>query len=822
MKKITRGLSVVAALITGCMFQSANAQWLTSGTNIYNNNTGKVGIGTSTTTVPSGLLTVKGAGSVPAASWVAAGAPLFTGFGETAVGNADYILAMASTSNNGRPVFVGRRSRGTLALPTPLVSNDFIMSMLASGYDGTAFQNPATIDFFVDGAVSAGNVPTRISFVTGSNSTNRAERLKIGNTGDITINTNQLFVQKATGNVGIGSTTPVAKLDVAGNIKIADGTQGTGKVLTSDSTGLATWQTPVAGGNQWTTSGANISISNSGNVGIGTTAPDAKLHVAGNVKIVDGTQEFGRVLTSDATGLASWKDPATDNTRWSLTGNASINPANNFIGTTDGNPLILKTSNNERMRINQGGKVGIGISNPNHLLHINGGDLFVESSSGLIRLGYEGANEWQMATTGAGADLRWYTTTDGGTTITPRHYFSQNGDMGIGGFSGNRVPIGRLDVIGAGTTSSTNNLVLRNSNLDTIMRVRNDGRIGIGYNGTTYGRTINLGGTGINFYTASEAAFGGAVFPTDTSLILWSNSNANNYLVMQPSWGNVGIGTYTPNSKLHVNGRVGIGSNSISVNGQLELSADEGRKPSTSTWTIVSDARLKNIDGSYTKGLADILQLNPITYHYKSVGKRQFDEKALNTQSIGFTAQDVQKIFPEAVSTDDDGYLSLNIHPILIAQVNAFKEQQKQIEAKDATIITLQKDVETLKAQMSEMMKNFSSMKQTQEACCTATQSKASNQTETVENVETPVLEQNAPNPVNNTTVIRYKLPSTVKVAQMTITEAKGTVIKSFNLNAKGNGQVTLSAGTLATGTYFYSLITDGRKVATKEMQIIK
>ena len=84
------------------------------------------------------------------------------------------------------------------------------------------------------------------------------------------------------------------------------------------------------------------------------------------------------------------------------------------------------------------------------------------------------------------------------------------------------------------------------------------------------------------------------------------------------------------------------------------------------------------------------------------------------------------------------------------------------------------------------------------------------------------MLEQNAPNPVNNTTVIRYKLPSTVKAAQMTITDAKGTVIKSFNLNAKGSGQVTLSAGTLSTGTYFYSLITDGRKITTKEMQIIK
>lgn len=47
----------------------------------------------------------------------------------------------------------------------------------------------------------------------------------------------------AQGNVGIGTTTPTAKLDVIGTIKITDGTQGDGKVLTSDATGRASWQT---------------------------------------------------------------------------------------------------------------------------------------------------------------------------------------------------------------------------------------------------------------------------------------------------------------------------------------------------------------------------------------------------------------------------------------------------------------------------------------------------------------------------------------------------------------------------------------------------
>ncbi|MBI4547588.1 MAG: hypothetical protein HY707_06400 [Ignavibacteriae bacterium] len=49
----------------------------------------------------------------------------------------------------------------------------------------------------------------------------------------------------------------------------------------------------------------------SGGVGINTSLPDAMLGISGSVRIRDGTQGLGRVLTSDANGLASWQDPSS-------------------------------------------------------------------------------------------------------------------------------------------------------------------------------------------------------------------------------------------------------------------------------------------------------------------------------------------------------------------------------------------------------------------------------------------------------------------------------------------------------------------------------
>ena len=91
------------------------------------------------------------------------------------------------------------------------------------------------------------------------------------------------------------------------------------------------------------------------NVGIGTTKPDSKLHIQnGKIKIVDGTQATGYVLSSDAVGLASWVDPTTfnsSNNNWNLTGNIIGGPNTNFIGTLNNFPLDFRVNNMSAGRI---------------------------------------------------------------------------------------------------------------------------------------------------------------------------------------------------------------------------------------------------------------------------------------------------------------------------------------------------------------------------------------------------------------------------------------------------------------------------------------
>ena len=121
------------------------------------------------------------------------------------------------------------------------------------------------------------------------------------------------------------------------------------------------------------------------------------------------------------------------------------------------------------------------------------------------------------------------------------------------------------------------------------------------------------------------------------------------------------------------NGRVGVGTNApdqvFSVNG-------DASKTGGGSWQSFSDERLKNIKGRFNSGLKAVMQLQPIRYEYKPDNVLGLKSEG---EHIGFGAQAIQKIIPEAVTKNANGYLMVNNDPILWTMLNAIKEQQKEI-----------------------------------------------------------------------------------------------------------------------------------------------
>ena len=91
--------------------------------------------------------------------------------------------------------------------------------------------------------------------------------------------------------------------------------------------------------------------------------------------------------------------------------------------------------------------------------------------------------------------------------------------------------------------------------------------------------------------------------------------------------------------------------------------------------TSVSDERKKNIIGGFGRGLEHVLALNPIRYSWRE--DSGLDVRDLN---VGFSAQEVQGVIPEAVGMDPQGYLTFNDRPVIAALVNAVKEINARLE----------------------------------------------------------------------------------------------------------------------------------------------
>ena len=149
-------------------------------------------------------------------------------------------------------------------------------------------------------------------------------------------------------------------------------------------------------------------------------------------------------------------------------------------------------------------------------------------------------------------------------------------------------------------------------------------------------------------------------------------------MTITPS-GFVGIGTAAP------------GAYNLYVNGTTW---------STGGWGG-SDLRWKKDIEPLENVLQEIVQLKGVKFSWRS---EEFPEINFEKGTqIGLIAQDVEKIFPQLVKTNSDGYKAVAYDKLSAVLVEAVKEQQKQIESTKLENLQLKSELQSLKERMAQI-----------------------------------------------------------------------------------------------------------------------
>ncbi len=110
---------------------------------------------------------------------------------------------------------------------------------------------------------------------------------------------------------------------------------------------------------------------------------------------------------------------------------------------------------------------------------------------------------------------------------------------------------------------------------------------------------------------------------------------------------------------------------------------------------VCSDLRYKRNITSLNNSLDNILKINGVRYDFR---KNEFPERNFSDKNqIGFIAQEIEKIYPEMVFTDEKGYKSVDYAKLTPVLVEAIKEQQKEIEILKKMAMRTDKELESIK-----------------------------------------------------------------------------------------------------------------------------
>ena len=411
----------------------------------------------------------------------------------------------------------------------------------------------------------------------------------------------------------------------------------------------------------WKRNGASNIYYNGGNVGIGTLNPLSPMDV-------NGTGTFRSAKVALANGIGSYVRIGYDTTNsWGFIGSDNSKAGYRQL-RIESNPMHLNpTSKGNIYMVDGGGKVGIGTTSPFATLQVKGdwnnsdGAISIDGDKPTIRFNSsQGTNKnskWliHVGGSGNGGGMEFFHGYDGGNWGTPwgtpTLFLDTTSNVGIGTHS----PYGKLDVLGNIYTSNHGNDTDHHSTLN-----RGATRMGMLTAGFTVGPGCGPEFTGMEYQVEAYSCGNGSLIKFYT----WGcNAGCSREIARFDEKGDLGIGTTSPSEKLSVSGNICY----------------------TGSIGSCSDRRYKTNILSMGSMLSNIMALAPVTYNWRV---KEFPDKNFNDKKqLGFIAQDIEKIFPELVLTDQDGYKSVDyvkITPILVKAVqeqqNEIKEQQSQIE----------------------------------------------------------------------------------------------------------------------------------------------